>query len=142
MTRLVTAFIAATLALAVPAHAYEIGQTLQWHGADRLPIVGCSHPADTAEAQRLMMVYSPDRAYSFALRVDDFVGGRACVIFKDPSEKFRIVDRRHPSGSSAGFFCIESTRPGVDVGRPKGTEVPPAAKPLPCFWVFVFVPPK
>jgi hypothetical protein len=59
------------------AHAYDIGQTLQWRGADRLPIIGCNDPANAQQVQRLTMAYGHGRAQAFALQVDDFVGGHA-----------------------------------------------------------------
>jgi hypothetical protein len=67
--------LAAALAIAAiaPAHATEIGDIISFTA----PTVGCTNFADSSEALRLRTLYGYFEAKSFALQIQDFVGGRA-----------------------------------------------------------------
>jgi hypothetical protein len=140
MIKLATTFIAATLTLAVPARALDVGDVIKPHqGA--YPAVGCTEFADAQEALRLFTRYGAPAAQAFATRIfeeamrsDDF-SARACLAIS-PRDEARIV-RKHRTQYTApedAWFCITSTGPDYKVGPPADREKP--AKPVPCFWVF------
>ena len=131
ITKLAIAFIAATLALAAAANARDVGDVMRTKDpAVYLPSIGCINWNDAYEMLRKWAAQGHRYAANSASQLRDLAGGRACMIFNDPSVEWRIVSKHRTqyTGSYDAWFCLEL----VELAKP--TEL---AKPKPCFWVLL-----
>jgi hypothetical protein len=133
--RLLLATTLAVAALAPPSHATEIGNIISFTA----PTIGCTNFADSRETLRLRTLYGNAAAGNFALQIQDFVGGRACAIFNNPHDEWKIVDKAKTqyTGPNESYFCVESTIDYIVSSPAERAARKEPPKPLPCFWVFL-----
>ena len=105
MTRLAAAFIVATLALAAPACAYDVGDVVKF----TRPTVGCHQQSDTVAAmlQEERLGLRGGIEYAFKVQREAKPGSLCDVLSPTSSAEYRIVQMGRTTASGGVLICVQ-----------------------------------